>query len=130
MILAVQYRDKWGALGISRLEKLMYKELKCGDLSILMKEFIDSYVQYWHTVVEICIGLPFAHENITEIPLQWKVMQFSISTTKPTWEDYNDAFIQYSKECVTIANHFQATGKLPSWCTESYRSGKSMKRDR
>lgn len=121
MILAVKYKSKWGALGISRLKRLMFKEIKYDDLSMMIKEFIKSYNHYWHTVKEVYAGLPFNHAQASDTPLEWRVMRLSMSEGQ-TWEDYDDVFIQYSKNCLTISHYFEKTGQFPHWCNESYRN--------
>ena len=48
IVLAVRDGCKWGALGISRLNKLMFKELKFSSLFYLIIEFIGCYKEYHH----------------------------------------------------------------------------------
>jgi len=124
IILAVKFKNLWGALGISRLSNLMFKALKYNSLSDLILEFDKSYEHYFHKLVNVSIGLPFSHNRVSETPLQWKVLTCSIDNGSKTWQSHKDTFNRYSKDCSFIATYFEATGKLPSWCNETYRTGK------
>ena len=43
IVLAIYYNGRFGALGLSRRDTLMYKELKHETLYDLLKEFVKSY---------------------------------------------------------------------------------------
>ncbi len=48
--------EKWGALGISRRQELMYKDLVFDSLSDLVLDFKLSYEKWWHKLKKARIG--------------------------------------------------------------------------
>ncbi|CAM9573372.1 unnamed protein product [Hapterophycus canaliculatus] len=73
IILAVRSRSVWGALGLSRRDTLMYKELKYGLFSELMRDFSDSYASSWHRLEQVWVGFPLPHDISSNVPVKWKV---------------------------------------------------------
>lgn len=110
-------------MGISRLSTLMSKPIQYNDLQDLIDNYVSSYNSYFHWVQRIDLGLPFSHSCISETPLQWKVMKLTLENSMEKWDDYHDAFLQYSRDCIFIFDYFDKTGNLPKWCTQSYRQG-------
>ncbi|CAM9250639.1 unnamed protein product, partial [Choristocarpus tenellus] len=74
IILAVRSGNKWGALGISRRETLMYKDLRHTSFSGLLEDFRLSYARNWHKLEHVCVGFPFPHDVSSNLPIKWKVM--------------------------------------------------------
>ncbi len=122
IILGVQNKKKWGAMGISRLPKLMYKPIKFNSLYDLINEFVCSYDSYHQSILKVDLGLPFSHDRISESPLQWKLVQLKIDEKK-TLKRFKEVFSQYSRDCVLIFEFLEYSGCLPKWCTKSYREG-------
>ena len=125
MVLGIRDNMHWGAIGISRLSDLMYKNPSFTSLADLVEEFLKSYKNYYHDVIEISLGLPFTRDGVSETPLIWKLIKIKLDETKPThtWKDYTHALNQYSKDSSIILKHYEQRGDLPSWCTKCYRSG-------
>jgi hypothetical protein len=48
--------QKWGALGISRRQELMYKDLVFDSLSDLVADFKAGYEKWWHKLLKARIG--------------------------------------------------------------------------
>ena len=135
MVLAVRHEGgsgsvKWGALGISRLKGLMYKELGLhGSLSELLGEFVSSYGEYHHTVAEICAGLPFSHnDGASEAPLQWKVLRLHYADIARRDERLDEICCQYMENCPSLLEHYRRERELPRWCAESYGRGCTTQR--
>ena len=122
-MLGIQHKRKWGAMGISRLSKVMYKPIKFNNLYDLVDEFVTSYDSYFQTVEKVDLGLPFSHNCISESPLQWKLVQLQRNENIQDWSWFSDSFIQYSKDCLLIFEYYEKSGKFPKWCTKSYREG-------
>ena len=118
-------------MGISRLSKLMYKQLKFGTLYDLISEFVLSYESYFHSVAGVDLGLPFSHDCLSETPLQWKFMKLTITAHGKIkrWTQYNDVFLQYSRDCLFIFDYYEKTGTIPKWCTKEYRDGSQGRDD-
>lgn len=47
---------KWGALGISRRDELMFKDLAFDSLSELVLDFKAGYEKWWHKLQKARIG--------------------------------------------------------------------------
>ncbi len=75
--------QKWGALGISRRDELMYKELVFERLSDLVADFKANYERWWHKLTRARIGLPFEHDVHNNGPACWRFC--SVSPTKQSW---------------------------------------------
>jgi hypothetical protein len=58
IVLAVHHvpSRKWGALGISRREELMFKDLVFDSLADLILDFKQSYEKWWHQLLKARIG--------------------------------------------------------------------------
>merc|ERR1719230_942717 len=52
IVLAIEHNGKWGALGISRRDTLMYKELKFSSLGALVRNYKESYEGVWHELLK------------------------------------------------------------------------------
>ena len=125
MVLGIRDNMHWGAIGISRLSNLMYKSLSFTSLAELIEEFLKSYKNYYHDVIEIALGLPFTHDEVSETPLVWKLIKIKLdeSNSAHTWKDYTRALNQYSKDSSIIFEHYAQRGDFPSWFTDCYRKG-------
>ena len=121
IILAIRYKKKWGAIGISRIESLMNKEMSFDSLADLVLEFKNCYKKCCHEVVNVSVGLPFSHDDISESPLQWKIL--NLSPNEIVWEKLTRILIQYTKDCISFMEYFNHNGKLPNECISSYKRG-------
>lgn len=122
IVLGVSSKNVWGAMGISRLKRLMYKRMQFDSLIDLVKEFEESYKFYCHDLLVVEIGLPFSHHDISETPLLWKAVRFSLQNGN-CLEDYKFAFTHLSNDLETVAFYYQRTGNFPEWFDEDYRRG-------
>ena len=129
IVLGVRNKNKWGAIGISRLPNLMYKPLRFETLADLVDEFLKCYDNYYHKIIQVNVGLPFPHDQISETPLQWKVLRLKFDQGS-SWQAQREGFIQYSKDCSLIYEHFVHSGKMPDWCTADYKRGIIKKKAR
>ncbi|KAL7750392.1 hypothetical protein RI367_004165 [Sorochytrium milnesiophthora] len=85
IVLALCFRNKWGAIGLSRRATLMYKPLQCKDLTSLLGDYIQSYADVQHKVVKIKVGLPVPHDEYSGSQIVWKYM--TIYPTKQSMAD-------------------------------------------
>ena len=92
-------------MGISRLKRLMYKRMQFDSLIDLVKEFEESYKFYCHDLLVVEIGLPFSHHDISETPLLWKAVRFSLQDGN-CLEDYKVAFTRLSNDLETVAFYY------------------------
>jgi hypothetical protein len=110
--------EAWGSLGISRLEKLMYKPLVYDSLAELVAEFAVSYQQYYHELHEVSFGLPFPHNVGSEKAHEWKALKIkseesenkehsestgSYLTTLSVWTHaHMEIVTRFSKDCTKM----------------------------
>ncbi|CBN74564.1 conserved unknown protein [Ectocarpus siliculosus] len=74
IVLAVRSGGKWGSLGLSRRDKLMYKELKYDLFSKLVGDFRESYASSWHRLEQVWVGFPLPHDISSNVAIKWKVL--------------------------------------------------------
>ncbi|XP_067223495.1 tubulinyl-Tyr carboxypeptidase 1 isoform X3 [Chanodichthys erythropterus] len=72
IVLGVHSGGRFGALGISRREDLMYKPLEYKTLSDLLQEFQAAYQGYWHTLCKVKIGHYVSHDPHSVEQIEWK----------------------------------------------------------
>lgn len=123
MVLGVTNSEKWGALGISRLKRLMFKPLKFTSLYDLIKNFEDGYKSYHHEIVKIDFGLPFSHDCLSETPLLWKAVRIDLSSESKNLDDYKSIISRLPKDLSNVSYLFERTGSFPPWFDTSYRAG-------
>ena len=74
IVLGIYYNGKFGALGLSRRNTLMYKDLKFDSLHELLKDFTQCYATCYHSVDRIKLGLPVNHDKQSMEVIMWKYM--------------------------------------------------------
>lgn len=74
VVLGIYHGGRYGALGMSRRDDLMYKPLVYKTLSELIIDFEKSYRKYWHEIKKIKIGLPVQHNPHSYEFIQWKTL--------------------------------------------------------
>ncbi|KAL4238179.1 Tubulinyl-Tyr carboxypeptidase 1 [Mactra antiquata] len=79
VVLGIYHGGKYGALGMSRREDLMYKPLVYKTLSELIMDYERAYRKYWHDVKKIKIGIPVSHDPHSYEFIQWKTLTLNRS---------------------------------------------------
>ncbi|XP_051579210.1 tubulinyl-Tyr carboxypeptidase 1 [Myxocyprinus asiaticus] len=72
IVLGIHSGGRFGALGISRREDLMFKPLEYKTLSDLVQEFDVAYQGYWHTLSKVKIGHYVSHDPHSVEQIEWK----------------------------------------------------------
>lgn len=78
IILAVEYKGTWGALGLSRKDTLMYKELKHHSLAALIADFQSAYEECGHILESLSVGLPFGRDLYSAQPIHWRALTLDL----------------------------------------------------
>eukprot|EP00753_Platysulcus_tardus_P016411 PLAT5674.1.p1 GENE.PLAT5674.1~~PLAT5674.1.p1 ORF type:complete len:402 (+),score=49.81 PLAT5674.1:32-1207(+) len=78
IVLAVRYKSRWGALGISRKSTLMTKPLQYDTLGALVEDYFASYDALGHRLMFFHVGLPFSHDAFSVEPIQWKALTIHV----------------------------------------------------
>lgn len=72
IVLGVHSGGRFGALGISRREDLMFKPLELRTLMDLVQEYDGAYRGYWHTLRKVRIGQYVSHDPHSVEQIEWK----------------------------------------------------------
>ncbi|XP_060559520.1 tubulinyl-Tyr carboxypeptidase 1-like isoform X2 [Ruditapes philippinarum] len=110
VVLGVYHAGRYGALGMSRRDDLMYKPLIFKSLSELVLDYERAYKKYWHDVKKIKIGLPISHDPHSYEFINWKSL--TLTRNRLTQQEL-------IKEIDTHAKEIRTKGKL-CW---SFRTG-------
>ena len=111
IILAVVHNGKWGALGISRRNSLMYKDLTYDSLSDIILDFKTSYESCCHQLLKVYIGLPFGHDTHANDPIKWRALKLSIENLP--WAESRQTLDRFAREGPSLAEHLLRCGCLP-----------------
>ncbi|XP_053372618.1 tubulinyl-Tyr carboxypeptidase 1-like isoform X2 [Mercenaria mercenaria] len=103
VVLGVYHAGRYGALGMSRRDDLMYKPLIYKTLSELIIDYERAYKKYWHDVKKIKIGLPIPHDPHSYEFIQWKTLTLTCSRLTQQ---------ELIKEIDTHATEIRTRGKL------------------
>ncbi|XP_072424079.1 tubulinyl-Tyr carboxypeptidase 1 isoform X2 [Chiloscyllium punctatum] len=72
IVLGIHYAGRFGTLGMSRREDLMFKPPVCRTLIDLISEFESSYRKCWHTLKKVKIGQYVSHDPHSVEQIEWK----------------------------------------------------------
>lgn len=72
IVLGVHSGGRFGALGMSRREDLMFKPLEFRTLMDLVQDFHVAYRGYWHTLCKVKIGQYVSHDPHSMEQIEWK----------------------------------------------------------
>lgn len=72
IVLGVNFGGRYGALGISRREELMYKAPVFRTLSELIFDFEEAYRRCWHTLKKVKLGHCVSHDPHSVEQIEWK----------------------------------------------------------
>jgi hypothetical protein len=101
----------WGALGISRSERLMDKKLEFTSLSSLVHSYLTAYQSVGHKLLKARVGLPFEHDVTSNAPVCWQFLSVSPHNSWPISEQALEAFAgQYR----ILEKRMKVLGVLPS----------------
>eukprot|EP00906_Rhabdomonas_costata_P029325 RCo041399 len=113
IVLAVRYRDKWGALGLSRREDLMFKPLQFNSLAELLREFLQSYERNHHAVRSFTVGLPLSHDPADSLVPFWRL--FRVRLRDWSWETVETLLSSFSRMALAVeAEWRQGGGRTPA----------------
>ncbi|OAF65910.1 hypothetical protein A3Q56_06364 [Intoshia linei] len=74
IVLGVHVGNRYGAIGLSRRDSLMYKPVIYRKFSQLIKNYSNSYLEHEHALVYVGVGLPIPHDIYSCQKLIWKVL--------------------------------------------------------
>jgi len=106
--------ERWGALGISRIPSLMYKELKFEKLASLLKNYQHAYNDSGHVLERISLGTPFPCEAYAGDRPKWRTSVIEMSEVDK--QNLCDVVSEtHAEECQRAYNHYLKHGHFPPW---------------
>ncbi|KAG6964594.1 hypothetical protein JG687_00005875 [Phytophthora cactorum] len=115
IVLGIHHQQqKWGALGLSRCEKLMNKDLKFESLSDLVLDYCHEFENVYHTVLKVNVGFPFTHD----IHSSERVLNLPVNTNN--WTEVAKQLDGFGKDAAEIESFKKAKGVFPAWFGTRY----------
>ena len=112
IVLALNHRGSWGAVGISRRSGLMNKDMRFSSLSSLVEEYRRSYEACFHKLLTVYIGLPFSHNLLTDDAIKWRAAKVRVFNQE---RQHVAAIIdRFERSMLAMRQHFLETGSLPT----------------
>lgn len=96
IVLGVNFGGRYGALGISRREELMYKAPIFRTLSELIFDFEDAYRRCWHTLKKVKLGHCVSHDPHSVEQIEWK--HSILDLDKLTREDFRKELERHARD--------------------------------
>ena len=103
--------SKFGALGISRRESLMFKDLKFETLSDLVRDFIERYSDLGHTVMRISFSLPVEHDIHSNASVGWNVCVLGQKLIE--MNSFDVVLSDYVRAIPSLMRKFRSSGSVP-----------------
>eukprot|EP00050_Salpingoeca_kvevrii_P019234 m.83900 g.83900 ORF g.83900 m.83900 type:complete len:404 (-) comp8321_c0_seq1:143-1354(-) len=95
IVLGVHCNGKYGALGLSRRDTLMYKPIDFNSLSDLIAEYDSAYQQVWHRLERVRVSRPIPHDSHSVKPITWRA--FVVLFRDMPWTEARKALDSFSK---------------------------------
>ena len=108
IVLALRHEGKWGAVGISRRENLMYKPFVFDSFTSLIEEFKISYESCHHVLSKVYVGLPFSANSFTERPIKWRALSFRVVGSDLS--GIHEELELYLTQMYRARDHYELTG--------------------
>eukprot|EP00668_Euglena_longa_P036145 GGOE01046455.1.p1 GENE.GGOE01046455.1~~GGOE01046455.1.p1 ORF type:complete len:880 (+),score=198.09 GGOE01046455.1:141-2780(+) len=121
IVLLTRHTSRWGALGLSRKEDLMYKPLTYNSLADILLNFKQAYERYGHTVLSLKVGLPVCHDSTNTNTPCWKFFAINVCTTP--WAEVEKIAENYSTMATKLAAEWETCAAI------SKRSHKRLQAD-
>lgn len=112
VVLGVHYYGKFGTLGLSRRNDLMFKSLKFKSLFDLLEDFTVSYNNYHHVLKKIKLSLPVVHDTHSCERIQWKYL--TLSPLKTCQLDMKKVLDKFTREIRITFHQYQISSPRKS----------------
>ena len=121
IVLAIQNNTnrKWGAIGLSRKDTLMYKPLKFDSLGALLTNYKESYEECFHKLYYVYVGLPFGRDMYNQEEILWRALKLNVSSG---WEAVVANADKFADDAVGLFDTYCTSGKLPKNFVTKYGS--------
>ena len=110
IVLAVRSEDRWGALGLSRKDDLMYKKYGSPSLPSLLKDYEAAYINHGHELTCIKLGLPVSHSSTSQAMPYWRFLSLNFRVTAVAREELFLTVEKFADMATRLASEYE---KLP-----------------
>ena len=117
VVLGIYYNGKFGALGLSRRDDLMYKPLKFKTLYDLIENYKTCYNKYFHVLKKVKISYPIVHDPHSYERINWKYL--TLNMDKITKEQKVKVMERFSRELKTLSLAFSGS-PAPVTCKNEF----------
>lgn len=107
VVLGVHHNGRFGTLGLSRRDDLMFKPLKFKSLLDLLEDFTMSYNKYHHVVKKIKLSIPVVHDTQSYERIHWKYLTLSLLRTCKL--DMKKLLEKFTREIRISIPHYQTS---------------------
>lgn len=112
IVLGVYSGGRFGALGMSRREDLMFKPMEFRTLTDLVQEFEGAYRGNWHTLRKVKIGQYVSHDPHSVEQIEWK--HSIIDIDKMSKEELRKELERHTRDMRLKVHHCHLTVQLCS----------------
>ncbi|XP_070180568.1 tubulinyl-Tyr carboxypeptidase 1-like isoform X2 [Littorina saxatilis] len=81
VVLGIYQGGRYGAIGMSRRDDLMYKPLEYESLTDVVLDFQKCYMRYWHDLRKVKVGLPVPHDQHSYEMISWKAKSWIVNAS-------------------------------------------------
>ncbi|KAG7392680.1 Tubulinyl-Tyr carboxypeptidase 2 [Phytophthora pseudosyringae] len=119
IVLGIRHQQqKWGALGLSRCDKLMYKDMRFDSLSDMVLDYCNEFQNVCHKVAKVNVGFPLTHDIHSSERVEWRVLNIPVDTNN--WTEIAKQLDGFGKDAAEIESFKKVKGELPAWFGTKY----------
>ncbi|XP_065832917.1 tubulinyl-Tyr carboxypeptidase 1-like [Oscarella lobularis] len=82
IVLGFVHAGRYGAVGLSRRDELMYRPLVFKSLYDMVADFRTAYQRYWHKVLKVKFSIPVVHDLCSCEKIVWSYASADLRKTK------------------------------------------------
>lgn len=123
IVLVIYHRstNRFGVVGISRRQNLMYKDLTFHSISEVVSNFRESYEVWGHILHRLHLGLSVSHDPYSRKAVCWRCC--TIDTDKKTWDKVCSTVDEYGGQIYKLDENYRVSGIFPEFdkCWDLFR---------
>lgn len=108
--------SKWGAIGLSRKDTLMFKPLKYDSLGDMLNDYKTAYEDCFHSLKYVYLGLPFGRNLHSTEEIEWRVLKLDANK----WPMLVQGANSFANDIAGISELHKSTGKIPPEVLKKY----------
>lgn len=113
IVLGVNFGGRYGALGMSRREDLMYKPPAFRTLSELVLDYEAAYSRCWHVLKKVKLGQCVSHDPHSVEQIEWKHSVLDVD--KLGREDFRRELERHARDMRLKVSAFKPSAQVWRW---------------